>query len=226
MGNLSTPMSVQKLQTALHAKAKAEAGYRFYALYDKISRDDILAHAYAQWTTFLQLVLDRLFHSQLGFPRWLLNQRKYLHHFKSEVQQSSITAWRSEWRGKRSGSRALVAGGDASAASTLEADVFSRQTLPCCVPVFLAVRWRLSLRGTAHLTRKMPEGYLHLTYEQRCQIYGSCKAATRKPTSRGKWRRRRRSAASCSQHRRARLSLQASAQPRRDAKRPRTSRAK
>ena len=48
MGNLSTPNSVQKLQTALHAKAKAEAGYRFYALYDKISREDILTHAYAQ----------------------------------------------------------------------------------------------------------------------------------------------------------------------------------
>jgi RNA-directed DNA polymerase len=48
LGNLSTPKSVQKLQTALHAKAKAEAGYRFYALYDKISRDDILAHADAQ----------------------------------------------------------------------------------------------------------------------------------------------------------------------------------
>jgi group II intron reverse transcriptase/maturase len=48
LGNLATPKSVQKLQTALHAKAKAEAGYRFYALYDKIGRDDILAHAYAQ----------------------------------------------------------------------------------------------------------------------------------------------------------------------------------
>ena len=48
MGNLATSKSVQKLQTALHAKAKVEAGYRFYALYDKLSRDDILAHAYAQ----------------------------------------------------------------------------------------------------------------------------------------------------------------------------------
>ena len=47
MGNLSTPISVQKLQAALHAKAKSEAGYRFYALYDKIYREDILAHAYA-----------------------------------------------------------------------------------------------------------------------------------------------------------------------------------
>ena len=48
LGNLATPIRVQKLQTALHAKAKAEAGYRFYALYDKIYREDILTHAYAQ----------------------------------------------------------------------------------------------------------------------------------------------------------------------------------
>ena len=48
MGNLTTPKSVQKLQKALHAKAKAEAGHRFYALYDKIGREDILAYAYAQ----------------------------------------------------------------------------------------------------------------------------------------------------------------------------------
>lgn len=48
MGNLSTPIGVQKLQMALHAKAKSESGFRFYALYDKIYREDILAHAYAQ----------------------------------------------------------------------------------------------------------------------------------------------------------------------------------
>jgi len=46
LGNLSTPISVQKLQAALHAKAKAEPEYRFYALYDKLYRPDVLAHAY------------------------------------------------------------------------------------------------------------------------------------------------------------------------------------
>ena len=47
MGNLATPKSVQKLQTALHAKAKAEAGYRFYALYDKINPLPRAARCYA-----------------------------------------------------------------------------------------------------------------------------------------------------------------------------------
>jgi len=46
LGNLQTPISVQKLQTALHAKAKEEPGYRFYLLYDKICRQDVLEHAY------------------------------------------------------------------------------------------------------------------------------------------------------------------------------------
>jgi len=48
LGNLSTPDSVRKLQRALYAKAKSEAGFRFYALYDKIYREDVLAHAFAQ----------------------------------------------------------------------------------------------------------------------------------------------------------------------------------
>lgn len=46
MGNLTTPPSVQKLQSALHAKAKAEPGYRFYLLYDKVHRADVLEYAY------------------------------------------------------------------------------------------------------------------------------------------------------------------------------------
>jgi RNA-directed DNA polymerase len=45
--NLATPSSVQKLQTALHDKAKGSAGFRFYALYDKVYRKDVLAFAYA-----------------------------------------------------------------------------------------------------------------------------------------------------------------------------------
>ena len=44
--SLSTPEKVRKLQSALHAKAKGSPGYRFYALYDKMYREDILAFAY------------------------------------------------------------------------------------------------------------------------------------------------------------------------------------
>lgn len=46
LGNLQTPGSIQKLQKALHAKAKEEPEFRFYLLYDKIYRRDVLEHAY------------------------------------------------------------------------------------------------------------------------------------------------------------------------------------
>jgi RNA-directed DNA polymerase len=44
--SLTTPSSVQKLQTALHAKAKEAPKFRFHALYDKVYRRDVLAYAY------------------------------------------------------------------------------------------------------------------------------------------------------------------------------------
>jgi len=45
--SLATPESVQKLQAAWHDKAKKSANFRFYVLYDKVYRKDVLAFAYA-----------------------------------------------------------------------------------------------------------------------------------------------------------------------------------
>lgn len=44
--SLRPPEKVQKLQTALHAKAKESPECRFYALYDKVYREDVLSHAW------------------------------------------------------------------------------------------------------------------------------------------------------------------------------------
>lgn len=46
MSNLTTPASVQKLQTTLHAKAKESPKLRFHALYDKVYRRHVLSYAY------------------------------------------------------------------------------------------------------------------------------------------------------------------------------------
>ena len=44
--SLATPEKIRTLQRKLYCKAKAAPAFRFYALYDKIYREDMLHHAY------------------------------------------------------------------------------------------------------------------------------------------------------------------------------------
>jgi len=94
LGNLATPMSVQKLRTALHAKAKEEPGFRFYALDDKICRMDVLEHAYARCRAnrgaagIDGLTFDGL--EAYGKERWLGDHRRPLHATLPRVAYSIV----------------------------------------------------------------------------------------------------------------------------------------
>jgi RNA-directed DNA polymerase len=46
LGDLETPERIRNLQRELYQKAKNETEFRFYSLYDKVYRDDVIEHAY------------------------------------------------------------------------------------------------------------------------------------------------------------------------------------
>jgi len=80
--SLETPDKIRNLQRKLYCKVKAEPAFRFYLLYDKICREDILRHAYAlaranagapgvDGVTFKQI-------DALGVEGWLAGLREEL----------------------------------------------------------------------------------------------------------------------------------------------------
>lgn len=80
--SLGTPNTVETLQTSLQAKAKTEPGYRFYSLWDKICREDVLAEAYRRCHANAGAsgvdgeTFDRI--EERGVEQWLGKLRKEL----------------------------------------------------------------------------------------------------------------------------------------------------
>lgn len=94
--SLQPPEKLRRLREALGVKAKREPGYRFYALYDKVYREDVLAHAWAKsrrkgggpgvdGQTFKDV-------EAYGVQRWLAELREEL---RKELYKPSTEPWHS-----------------------------------------------------------------------------------------------------------------------------------
>ncbi|HWJ18414.1 MAG TPA: group II intron reverse transcriptase/maturase [Geobacterales bacterium] len=88
--SLETPEKIRSLQRKLYVKAKAEPEFRFYLLYDKVYREDILEHAYklakasrgapgVDGVTFAQI-------EEAGVKEWLSGLRQDLREKRYEPQ--------------------------------------------------------------------------------------------------------------------------------------------
>jgi RNA-directed DNA polymerase len=100
---LKTPDKIRNLQRKLYLKAKSEPDFRFYVLYDKIYRQDILIHAYRlaranggasgiDGVSFDQIASE-------GVTKWLAGIREQLR-AKAYRPQTGTTGNDSEARGR------------------------------------------------------------------------------------------------------------------------------
>lgn len=95
--SLATPHeTVQKLQEALQAKAKAEVSYRFYSLWDKVCRWDVLCEAYRKCRANAGAPgLDGVTFKQIddaGAGWWLIELQKELRN-KTYCPQPLLRVW-------------------------------------------------------------------------------------------------------------------------------------